>query len=116
MFVYRVLVAKSCKVCNKRCYGEYCFQHKPRKAIKQKGKRTLEYEAWRDTVARPYLIKKYGRVCAACGGKRCGNKQLDVDHIKNRGSHYHLRMSLDNVQLLGRFPCHREKTDNVNQA
>ena len=87
---------------------------KPRKLqkpIRQKGKFTLKYEKWRDTVARPYLIAKYGEVCAACGGARCGNRQLDVDHIKGRGSHPHLRMELSNVQLLGRDPCHREKTD-----
>lgn len=117
-------MSKTCSYngCDRGCYGELCIQHKPRKPlpkatkpIKQKGKRTIEYEKWRDTVARPYLIKKYGEVCAECKGVRCGNIQLDVDHIKNRGSHYHLRMSLSNVQLLGRYPCHQEKTDWVNK-
>lgn len=109
-------MSKTCLYCGKRSYNDYCMQHKPRKPIPQKGKRTIEYEKWRDEVARPYLVKKYGRRCAACGGKRCGNKRLDVDHIKNRGSHYHLRMDLKNVQLLGRFPCHVEKTDRVNNT
>ena len=88
--------------------------HKPRKPIKKKGKHTIEYEIWRDNVARPYLIRNFGEKCAACGGTRCGNKQLDIDHIRPRGSHYALRMSLTNVQFLGRNPCHREKTDMVN--
>lgn len=91
--------------------GELCFVHKPRKAIKKKGKRTLEYEQWRDEVAIPYLDKTTGRVCQVCFGARCGNRQLDVDHIKNRGSHYKLRMSLHNIQYLGREPCHRLKTE-----
>lgn len=87
---------------------------KPPKAIKPKGKRTLAYERWRDEVAIPYLDAEYGRTCAACQGMRCGNQQLDVDHILNRGSHPSLRMSLDNVQYLGRYPCHIEKTDGIN--
>lgn len=87
----------------------------PRKSkpIRQKGKRTLEYERWRDTVAKPYLDKTYGRVCSSCAGSRCGNNQLDVDHIQNRGSHPELRMELSNVRYLGRFPCHYEKTAGI---
>lgn len=106
-------MAKTCQFngCTKHCYGSYCIRHKPRKPIKQKGKKTLEYEAWRDNVAKPYLDKKYGRICNACYGNRCGNEQLDVDHIKNRGSNPSLRVSLVNVQYLGRV-CHRLKTDN----
>lgn len=105
-------MSKLCLICGKKCLSDYCFQHKPRKPINQKGKRTLEYEEWRDTIARPYLIKTYGPVCADCGGTRCGNKQLDVDHKKKRGSNPSLKMDLNNVQLLGRYPCHWEK-DNT---
>lgn len=83
------------------------------KPIKQKGKRTMQYERWRDEVARPHLDMTTGRVCQACFGERCGNQQLDVDHILNRGSHPALRMNLDNVQYLGRYPCHVEKTDGI---
>lgn len=87
------------------------MRHKPRKAINQKGKKTQAYESWRDQVAKPYLDKKYGRVCAECGGSRCGNKQLDVDHINKRkmGGAQSLSMDLNNVQYLGRYPCHMEK-------
>lgn len=81
--------------------------------IRKKGRRTLEYEKWRDEIARPYLDEKFGKVCAACKGARCGNKQLDIDHIKGRGAHPELKMSLDNVQYLGRFPCHVDKTNGV---
>ena len=103
-------MALACEICGKRAYSNYCMQHKPRKPIKQRGKRTIEYENWRDNVARPHLDKK-GRRCAQCGAV---GVPLDVDHIKNRGSHYHLRMNLSNVQYLCR-PCHRGKTDRLNK-
>jgi 5-methylcytosine-specific restriction endonuclease McrA len=79
--------------------------HKPKKPIKKRGKRTLEYETWRDTVAKPYLDKTYGHVCRDCGA----TGQLDVEHIKKRGSHPHLKMTLTNVTYLCR-PCHIKAT------
>jgi len=109
-------MAKTCSVCGKRAYSDYCVQHKPRKPIKQKGKRTIVIDEWVDKVARPYLDKNFGRVCAACAGTRCFNQQLDVDHIKNKGSHPELAMVLSNVQYPGRFPCHFEKTNNIKKA
>lgn len=102
-----------CSNCGSNKHYQTFCTWKKRKPIAKKGKRTIEYEAWRDIIARPYLIKKYGEVCAACGGARCGNKQLDVEHKKNRGSHPELKMVLSNVQLMGRFPCHYEKTNNL---
>ena len=99
----------SCKVCEKRSYSEYCTSHKPRKSIRKRGKQTLAYEAWRDKIAIPYLNNKFGKKCVECNA----TDNLDVDHIKSRGSHYDLRMSLENVQYLCRG-CHRAKTDNVN--
>lgn len=105
-------MSRYCIVCGNRAYSDYCFQHKPKKRITQKGRATIEYEEWRDTVAIPYLNKHFGRVCAACGGERCHNRQLDVDHKIKRGSRADLKMDLNNVQYLGRFPCHFEK-DNT---
>lgn len=83
--------------------------HKPKKAIKKKGKHTIEYELWRDNVAIPYLERK-GHKCVKCGA----TGKLDVDHIKNRGSHYALKMSLTNVQYMCR-DCHIRKTSQVNE-
>lgn len=101
-------------------YQSFCTRRprKPiaqRKTIKKRGKRTIEYEEWRDTVARPYLLEKYGEVCADCKGARCGNMQLDVEHIKGKGSHPELKMVLSNLQLMGRFPCHYEKTNHLGK-
>ena len=105
-------MSKTCKICNKRAYSDYCFQHKPRKRITTQGRKATAYQAWRDEVAIPYLEAKFGRVCALCGGSRCKNRQLDVDHIIKRSKRPDLVMSLDNVQFAGRYPCHWEK-DNT---
>lgn len=86
------------------------------KPIRQKGKATIEYEKWRDTVAKPYLDKTFGIDCSKCGAPPPVNEETgvqyrhDVDHIKKRGSHQELRMVLSNVRYLCRN-CHREETD-----
>lgn len=98
-------MAKACSVCGKRAYSDYCVQHKPRKAIEQKGNKTIEYEHWRDNVAKPYLNDKYGYHCALCWSQEA----LDVDHIQKRGSHPELKMELSNVRYLCR-PCHIKAT------
>lgn len=84
------------------------------KPIRQKGKVTLTYEKWRDTVARPYLDRVFGRQCAKCGAPPPVNEETgvelhhDVDHILERGSHPELRMVLSNVRYLCRS-CHSKK-------
>jgi hypothetical protein len=82
------------------------------KRIKQKGDKTIVYENWRDTIARPFLIKRDGEICQICFGTRCGNRQLDVAHILGRGGHHEHKMDINNVRLVGRNPCHREETDH----
>lgn len=81
---------------------------KPRKPIISKGKQTRVYETWRDHVAIPYLDKRFGRVCSMPGCTATTN--LDVDHIKKRGSHPHLKMDVKNVRYLCRLH-HIEETD-----
>ena len=109
--------SKPCKYCGSIAHWPYqCFKNpKRRTTIKQKGKKAIRYDKWRDEVAIPHLDATTGRVCALCNGTRCHNKQLDVDHIQNRGSHPELIMSLSNVQYVGRYPCHYEKTNNISQ-
>ena len=98
-------MARTCKLCAKRSYGEYCFAHKPRKPIKKIGKRTIEYEIWKENVAKPYLERK-GHKCAECGA----TGKLDIDHIQNRGSQPELKMNLLNIQYMCRS-CHIRKTN-----
>lgn len=109
------LPSRPCKYCGSLTHWPFqCRQNpKTKKSIPKKGKRTLEYEEWRDTVAIPYLDRTTGRICQRCFGARCGNRQLDVDHKKNRGSNPQLKMDLNNIQYLGRYPCHAEKTDGM---
>lgn len=83
---------------------------KKRKPIKQKGKRTIEYEKWRDTVAKPYLDRTFGRRCADCGSA----DNLTIDHIITRGSRPDLVKELSNIQYLC-GDCHRDKTDHLGK-
>lgn len=51
------------------------------------------------------VLQRDRYTCRACGGERCGNRDLEVDHTdRNAGDGY------DNLQTLGADPCHREKT------
>lgn len=106
-------MSKVCIVCNKRAYSDYCVQHKPRKPIAKRGKRTIEYEHWRDTVAKPHLDSTTGRICQVLG---CNvTEYLEVDHIATRGSRADLKMNTGNVRYLC-HPHHREITDGARLA
>lgn len=98
-------MAKTCKKCAKRSYGEYCFAHKPRKPINPYGKEAKKWATFRDEVAIPYLDKTQGHYCVCCGR---GGK-LDVDHIIEKGGHAELKYELSNLEYLCRI-CHIEKT------
>ncbi len=100
-------MVRSCKICGKNAYSDYCLLHKSRKSITVRkrpnrlGRRAVAYQIWRDDVAIPYLVLHKGYHCAICGSTRA----LDVDHIKKRGSHPELIKKLDNVRFLCRA-CH----------
>lgn len=79
--------------------------------MNKKGKKTLAYEEWRDTTAKPYLDNTFGHKCAQCGR----TENLEVDHINNRSTHPEAIMSLDNVQYLCAYPCHHNKTFRIGQ-
>lgn len=96
--------------CSRNCYGQYCIQHKPRKRIRQISDKQAEYHKWLEEVARPYLIEKFGNVCSCC--MRTFKTKLDIEHTKEVGSHAELKKDLNNMTLMCRFPCHRNKTDN----
>lgn len=77
------------------------------KPIRQRGKAAKQWETFRDKVARPYLDKKFGRVCSVEG---CGvTENLDVDHVKTRGAHPELRYDVTNLRYLCR-PHHVQVT------
>lgn len=90
-----------------RHYKTFCPWQK-RKPIPQKGKHARLWQTFRDEVARPYLDKKYGRICSVKGCAETEN--LDVDHKQGRGSHPGLRYDVKNMQYMCR-PHHIQKTD-----
>lgn len=98
---------KFCKVCSSPWhYQTFCPQKKTKRP-KPLGRSGLEYKEWRDTVAMPYLDKKFGHVCSVEG---CFiTNPLDVDHIVKRGSHAELKVNLNNVRYLCR-PHHQAVT------
>lgn len=112
-------MARSCTVCGKRAYSDFCVQHKPRKPIavskrpKQQSDKEKDYQKWKEEVARPALIERYGNFCSCCGRPAKAGEKLDIDHIENKGSHPELKRELSNLQLLCRVPCHFRKTNNL---
>ena len=119
---------RTCKVkgCSNTFFAYNTIQNKCRehaiqaaKPIAQRGKKTIQYEKWRDLIARPHLIRVFGNICQNC--KRPARKYhddmgnlkeetLDVAHIKGRGSSPSTKMVITNVRLLCR-DCHRLETD-----
>lgn len=112
-----VTIERICRNCGAKGHTAFLCPARPRKPLKAKkpmnkvGRRTLLYRTWRNTVAIPYLDKRYGRVCAKRGCTE--TKRLEVDHIKNRGSHPDLIMDVHNVQYLCK-PHHYQKTYHIN--
>lgn len=118
-------MAKSCLVCGKRAYSDYCVNHKPRKPIevrkplvnrtpiKKQGKRSIAYEDWKKNIARPFLEIRDGKQCSQCFAPPPVDAEgnvgwHDVDHIKNRSTHPELKMVLSNVRFLCRA-CHSKR-------
>lgn len=73
--------------------------------MRRLGRRGREYIEWRDSVAIPYLDKKFGHVCSV---EDCYSSVVDVAHIKGRGAHPKLKMELTNVRYLCR-PHHQKE-------
>ena len=107
-------MSKVCKWCGSvEHYAYVCFKRpqkpiKVRRGIRKFGPKAMKYAEWRDTTAIPFLDEWYGHKCVDCG--RTDN--LDVDHVKNRGSHPELIMDLNNVMYRCRI-CHIKKTDHI---
>lgn len=57
-----------------------------------------------DTIRRRILHRDH-HTCTACGGTRCGNRNLQVDHIAPGDDHRDT-----NLTTLGDDPCHRQKS------
>lgn len=101
-----------CSFCGSdKHYVTFCWRRKTKK-IRPQSDREIEYQEWKETVARPYLIEEYGNYCHCCLRPAQENENLDIEHTKNKGSHPELKRDLKNMRLYCRYPCHRNKTDN----
>lgn len=111
----RKTMARTCTVCGKRAYSDYCVQHKPRnpikslkkplqhiplpsprKRIKQKAKQGLLWDATRD---RWFKEHQAPYICHYCG-KFLPRKQTTLDHKIPRSRAPELRHDFDNL-----VPC-----------
>lgn len=102
---------KTCQVCGERGHSKfYCRKRVYR--VKQVSDKQTEYNIWLEDVARPALITRDGNICNCCKRKPSYEAKLDIDHVIGKGTRPDLKRNLDNLQLLCRFPCHRNKTDN----
>lgn len=108
-----------CKTCGKNSEGEYCFQHKPRKPLQQRG-------------SKPSLISKKGvndgnipqmkqffmnywrthkpHVCENCN-KHLGKEPLSYmfDHVLEKSKYPELAFEEENIMYLC-LECHDKKT------
>lgn len=101
-------MSKSCIICGKRSYSDFCFQHKPRKRIKQQGKQA---QKWKDKRAE-YLEKQPDTLkCYLCG-KILTKKTVTLDHVIPRSRRPDLRYNDDNLKLCCWF-CNTKKGSKV---
>lgn len=107
---------RACKSCGGEWHTAFNCPLRPRKGFVNKvklmkpiGRQGLKYNQFRNNVAYPYLVEKYGEQCNSCGRS---DLPLDVDHIKKRGSRPDLKYDLNNLQLLCRS-CHAKKDNEI---
>lgn len=112
-------MAHTCVVCGVRAYSSRCFRHKAKKPLqslrkpRRQSAKELEYQVWKETVARPFIIERDENKCQCCGQYARFGEKLDIDHVVGKGADASGKRDVDNMQLLCRFPCHRRKTDRL---
>lgn len=118
----------NCKTCDKKCEGEYCFAHKPKKPmkrtrIKQGGVKIAYLSAKRivqereySKVRREFLSQDENKYCFISG---CGKKATTIEHRSGRDGFYDEWARENNINKLNdvRFfaPCcwdHNSELEN----
>jgi 5-methylcytosine-specific restriction endonuclease McrA len=110
-----------CKTCGKNCEGEFCFIHKPRKALaKTKGLSKVVKNASFDDNYRnisdmkAFFLqvwnKKQKHECENCG-KWLGSEPLSYmfDHLLEKSKYPELKYTEENIMLVC-LECHDNKT------
>lgn len=104
---------KVCEVCSTLGHSKfYCKKRKP-VAIKKVSNKQQAYHEWLESTARPAIIVRDGNKCQCCGRSPNNEEKLDIDHIVSKGSRADLKQDIGNLQLLCRYFCHRNKTDDI---
>jgi len=106
-----------CKTCGKNSESDYCFQHKPRKALKtvkfSTGKRKLSDNTEKISQMQEFFLgiwKKKQHNCENCK-KWLGNEPLSYmfDHLLEKSKFPELKYEEENIMLVC-LECHDNKT------
>lgn len=106
-------MAKTCKVCGKRAYSNYCVQHKPKKPLKKTkylkriGKVGRQWAQTRKEWIQKNLPDKGYWECRYCGKKLTIDK-LTLDHKLSRSRRPDLRFEHDNL-VPACWECNNQK-------
>lgn len=104
-----------CLTCKKNCEGDYCFVHKPRKAMGKSSKVAKKQDNSRNiSDMRDFFLhiwnSKKKHECENCG-KWLGNEPLSYmfDHLLEKSKYPELKHEEDNIMLVC-LECHDNKT------
>lgn len=103
-----------CITCGKNCEGEYCFNHKPRKAMGKSSKFVRKLDNPRNiSDMRDFFLqlwKKRKHECENCG-KWLGNEPLSYmfDHLLEKSKYPDLKFEEENIMMVC-LECHDNKT------
>jgi len=112
-----VIKSNPCKTCQSTWHTKaFCPQNRTplkqsTKRIKKQSTKELEYQEWKEGVARSYVIARDGNKCRCCWRPAHLGEKLDLNHIDSKGSAPSKKRDLENLELLCRWPCHRNYTD-----
>jgi 5-methylcytosine-specific restriction endonuclease McrA len=79
---------------------------KEKRHVPSKDEKGAFYASWEWRTLRMLTLRRFGRSCACCGAtprhRTLGGQpvRLVVDHIRPLGTHWHLRLDAENLQVL----------------
>jgi hypothetical protein len=104
--------AALCTACKREGHYKTFCTYTKRKAIAKRSKKQIDYEEFKESELRPYLIKRDGNHCFCCARPARPNEKLDIEHTISKGSRPDLKRDPRNLTLMCR-DCHRNKTDHI---
>lgn len=102
-----------CRICDKKCIGEYCFRHKPRKPMQVKkpmnkvGRVTKKLLDQRAEYLQAFPAPHYCYYCLYVGiEEELPEKVVQVEHFYTKNNHPELRFDWSN--LVKSCPSHNK--------